>query len=102
MVNNTTTKHLNQNKMTSEQFVFWLQGFMEMANPTELNETQTQQIKDHLKLVLDKKTPDRNLVEPSNPFPTILPVAPPHGYPSNPNPYTITCDMPDPLNTPMC
>ena len=47
--------------MTAEQFTYWLQGFMEMANPTTLNETQTQIIKDHLKLVFDKHTPDRSI-----------------------------------------
>ena len=46
-------------KMTSEQFVYWLQGLMEIENPHTLNEIQTQIIKDHLKLVFDKVTPDR-------------------------------------------
>jgi hypothetical protein len=45
--------------MTPEQFVFWLQGFMETANPKVVNETQTQIIKDHLALVFNKETPDR-------------------------------------------
>jgi len=47
--------------MTPEQFTYWLQGFMEMADPKELNVIQTQQIKDHLKLVFDKKTPEVSL-----------------------------------------
>lgn len=85
--------------MTPEQFTYWLQGFMEMADPKELNETQTQQIKDHLKLVFDKKTPDRisgtGLVNP----PYSLP-----GIQWNPNPYTIECDhnLPDPMTTQIC
>lgn len=33
---------------------------MEISNPDELDATQTQIIKDHLALVFDKKTPDRN------------------------------------------
>lgn len=40
-------------------FVYWLQGFLEIANPTELNETQIKIIKDHVALVLYKQTPDR-------------------------------------------
>ena len=30
--------------MTAEQFVYWLQGFMEIDDPTELNKTHTTQI----------------------------------------------------------
>lgn len=43
--------------MSPENFVYWLQGFIELNNPVSINEEQTQQIKDHLKLVFDKKTP---------------------------------------------
>ena len=46
-------------KLTPEQFCFWLQGFMEMQDPKELDCTQTQIIKDHLNEVFDKVTPDR-------------------------------------------
>jgi hypothetical protein len=45
--------------MTPNDFVYWLQGFMEIANPTKLDAAQTQVIKDHLSLVLNKVTPDR-------------------------------------------
>jgi hypothetical protein len=38
-------------------FVFWLQGFFELSNPSTLNEQQVQVIKEHLALVLNKKTP---------------------------------------------
>jgi hypothetical protein len=56
--------------MTPEQFTYWLQGFMEMADPKELNKNQTQQIKDHLKLVFDKKTPEVSLpmIQRDEPF----------------------------------
>jgi len=43
--------------MTPENFVYWLQGFMELSHQISLDEIQTKQIRDHLKLVLDKKTP---------------------------------------------
>jgi len=32
--------------MTTEQFVYWLQGFMEVANPSVLDDKQSQIIKD--------------------------------------------------------
>ncbi len=56
--------------MTPENFVYWLQGYFEINDATGtgttsvtpgtlkyLNEKQLQVIKDHLKLVLEKKTP---------------------------------------------
>ena len=48
--------------MTPEQFTYWLKGFMEIANPTHLTTKQLEIVKDHLDLVFDKKTPDRNTV----------------------------------------
>ncbi len=48
--------------MTPEQFTYWLKGFMELANPTHLTTRQLEIVKDHLDLVFDKKTPDRNTV----------------------------------------
>ena len=38
-------------------FVFWLQGYLELSGATTLNEQQVRVIKEHLALVLDKKTP---------------------------------------------
>ena len=48
--------------MTAEQFTYWLQGFMELTTMNHLTTTQFQIVKDHLDLVFDKKTPDRNTV----------------------------------------
>ena len=45
--------------MTAEQFAYWLQGYMEMSNPSSLSVRETRIIKDHLALVFDKKTPER-------------------------------------------
>jgi len=56
--------------MTPENFVYWLQGYFEINDAAGisttsvtlgtlkyLNEKQLQVIRDHLKLVLEKKTP---------------------------------------------
>lgn len=48
----------NANKMTPEQFVQWLQGFMEISKPESLTKKQTQVIKEKLNLVLTNKAPD--------------------------------------------
>lgn len=42
--------------MTPENFVYWLQGFAELSGDTPTAE-QWQSIRDHLALVLTKKTP---------------------------------------------
>lgn len=45
--------------MNSETFTFWLQGFVELSDTDTVSEKQWLIIKDHLKLVFDKKTPVR-------------------------------------------
>jgi len=45
--------------MTTDQFTYWLQGFLEISDAKKLNEKQVQIIKDHLDLVFTKVTPDR-------------------------------------------
>lgn len=47
--------------MNSESFTYWLQGFVELSDTDTISEKQWLMIKDHLKLVFDKKTPDRSL-----------------------------------------
>ncbi len=46
--------------MTPENFVYWLQGFLEVGNPVTINKEQLRIIRDHLSLVFKKETPDRN------------------------------------------
>jgi len=46
--------------MTTEAFIYWLQGYFEISDAKTLNEKQVSIIKDHLALVLKKETPDRS------------------------------------------
>lgn len=46
--------------MTPENFVYWLNGFLEIGKPVVLNEIQVQEIKNHIRLVLNKQTVDLN------------------------------------------
>lgn len=69
--------------MSSENFTFWLQGFVELnggAMPTEL---QWKMIQDHLALVFHKVTPT---------YPEYVPL--PTSTPPWSNPYEITCGVP--------
>jgi hypothetical protein len=45
--------------MDAQQFAMWLHGYLEISDPKEIGEKETQIIKDHLNLLFDKKTPDR-------------------------------------------
>jgi hypothetical protein len=76
--------------MTAEQFTYWLQGFMEIEDPQTLTKQQTQVIKDHLKLVFDKQTPDRTnpMFSPS----TVQPFNPVWQEPHRINPFDVTCE----------
>jgi hypothetical protein len=64
--------------MEALNFAYWLQGFFEISGNTKLNETQVQVIKDHLKLVFEKQTPNRGLDSQKfcNPSPFISPAGP--------------------------
>lgn len=72
--------------MTSENFVYWLQGCLELSDSKTMNETQVQIIKDHLAKVLTKETPVRY---PYNPGLTV-PYSPGITLPSNLD-LVITC-----------
>lgn len=45
--------------MTPNDFAFWLQGFIEMNPNAMVTRTQWEIVKDHLKLVMNKQTPNR-------------------------------------------
>lgn len=43
--------------MTPEQFVYWLQGFLELSSASRMEEYQIKMIRDHLATVFHKVTP---------------------------------------------
>ncbi len=43
--------------MTPEQFVYWLQGFLELTGATKIDDWQAKTIKEHLATVFTKVTP---------------------------------------------
>lgn len=45
--------------MSERDFIYWLQGFLELSEVKAMDEKQVQIVKDHLKLVMFKTTPDR-------------------------------------------
>lgn len=47
--------------MTPQDFCYWLQGFIEIAEPKTISEKQLEEIKNHLRLVFNKVS-DRQLV----------------------------------------
>lgn len=60
--------------MTSRDFCFWLQGFIELARPNELNQHQVGVIMKHLQLVFIHE------IDPSMPNPKLDKV---HNDPAN-------------------
>jgi hypothetical protein len=53
--------------MNSEHFIYWLQGFFELSGTATLNEEQVKVIKEHIALVLEKKTPSSVSSFPKHP-----------------------------------
>lgn len=43
--------------MNERDFIYWLQGFLEISNTNKLTENQVKMIKEHIALVLHKITP---------------------------------------------
>jgi hypothetical protein len=60
--------------MDSKAFCYWLNGFMELRDSDDhgLTERQVDIIKDHLKLIFDKKTPVRATFPDYNSMDTFL------------------------------
>jgi len=47
--------------MSPESFTYWLNGYFEISDSNNLSPQQVQIIRDHLALVFEKVTPDRNI-----------------------------------------
>ena len=66
--------------MTPEQFVYWLQGFVEIREAEQVGLTKREWdiIKDHLQTVFHKVTPQRDLIgsDPYRPHITPLEITP--------------------------
>lgn len=45
--------------MTERDFIYWLNGFLELSKTKQLDEDQIDLIKAHIKLVLFKVTPEK-------------------------------------------
>jgi len=62
MFKNVTSDDIDDDEdgsMKATDFVVWLKGWVNIAQPTDINSTQWAVIKDHLKIVFVKVTPDR-------------------------------------------
>lgn len=88
--------------MTPENFCYWLQGLLEIGNPSELDSEQVEIIKEHLNLVFKKetKTPAKiklsDYLLPPNEFDEKFKVKPTPSVPDYLNPWvpkhpTIIC-----------
>ena len=79
-----------KNNMTAEQFVYWLQGYMELSDSKLMSSRQVEVVKDHLALVFNKVTPDRQLLNEAST------IQDPLVWKSNPLPgtYISTPDFP--------
>lgn len=53
-----TNFYKGKTNMTPENFCYWLQGLLEVGDPTTLNQNQIKIIQEHLNLVFTKLTPD--------------------------------------------
>lgn len=53
--------------MTERDFIYWLNGYLELSDAKTLTAEQVKCVKDHLKLVLKKETPAYRLTHnPTN------------------------------------
>lgn len=75
--------------MTAHDFVYWLQGSIELGQLKELNEAQVKIVQDHLNLVLNKVTPQYNI--PSMPKLSVTPGTGIRPFDSPNFPGVVTC-----------
>lgn len=50
--------------MNERDFVYWLQGFLEMSDPQNITPAQIQMIKDHIKYVFDNMSARQQIGQP--------------------------------------
>ena len=50
-------RHARELEMNAEQFVYWLNGYLELSGAQDLNAAQVKSVREHLALVLGKVTP---------------------------------------------
>jgi hypothetical protein len=91
--------------MDSKDFTYWLKGFFEISDSNKLTPKQVQIIKDHLDLVFNKVTPDRNKekIEKEKPLENLLDIQskmfnPNHLINIQPNEPGVLCSP----NAPIC
>lgn len=53
--------------MTPENFVYWLNGYLEIENPEFITKDKIQEIRNHVNLVLKKETPKPTQFNPNKP-----------------------------------
>ena len=53
--------------MTPNDFCYWLQGFLEVANPENMNEEQLKIVKQHLELVFKNVTGQKEVLTDGRP-----------------------------------
>lgn len=60
--------------MNPRDFIYWLQGFLEVANPETITKEQVEMIKRHLSLAFIKVTETDNppIIIPNTPYPPPL------------------------------
>jgi len=70
--------------MNERDFAYWLQGYFEINGVDKLSKKQVQVIQNHLSLVMEKKTPERQGVWSPNSVPAF-------GQLLGPHEVTMTC-----------
>lgn len=56
--------------MNAENFCYWLQGWLEIQNPAQINSYQLNEIRNHLDLSLNKPTKPQYQLKDNGNFPS--------------------------------
>lgn len=82
----TLNQRLKRDDMTSRDFCYWLQGYFEVSEASELKPRQVEQIKKHLSLVfkheIDPSMGDQQHQDALNHL---------HNNPDNPGNFVVRC-----------